>query len=201
RFDDESTAVIFASFSRRRFCNEEDCQELAMDVPRTVLDLQKCLHASNCSRFDSNNPSGQGTAYGYYWKTLQNKKQAHALEPVPCFKSQRFEPYLVVKKSASLPQFDERFVGYGKNKIQWVNHLRYLGFRFYVMPVSFVVHAAHPKSKAKAVWEKSRTKNGTQRASSVKAMDQLFKTFMAELDSTLGENRITTHICNARTIN
>ncbi|CAN0508929.1 unnamed protein product, partial [Laminaria digitata] len=67
----------------------------------------------------------------------------------------RFEPYLVVRKSAVLPMFDERFSGYGKNKIQWINHLRYSGFSFYVMPVNFVIHAPHPKSVAKTVWEKT----------------------------------------------
>lgn len=35
-----------------------------------------------------------------------------------------------------------------------INHLRYIGFSFYVMPVNFVIHAAHPKSVAKTVWEK-----------------------------------------------
>lgn len=36
-----------------------------------------------------------------------------------------------------------------------INHLRYSGFSFYVMPVNFVIHAPHPKSVAKTVWEKT----------------------------------------------
>lgn len=36
----------------------------------------------------------------------------------------RFEPYLVVRKTHLLPKFDERFLGYGKNKIQWSANAR-----------------------------------------------------------------------------
>ena len=36
-----------------------------------------------------------------------------------------------------------------------INHLRYSGFSFYVMPVNFVIHAPHPKSMAKTTWEKT----------------------------------------------
>ena len=39
------------------------------------------------------------------------------------------EPYVFVKRSEFLPRFDERFVDYGKNKVQFVSHLRMLGFK------------------------------------------------------------------------
>lgn len=35
------------------------------------------------------------------------------------FPNLRFEPYVMVRKSSVLPEFNEQFFGYGKNKIQW----------------------------------------------------------------------------------
>ena len=32
------------------------------------------------------------------------------------------------------PLYDERFTGYGKNKIEHVTHLRWAGWRFAVLP-------------------------------------------------------------------
>ena len=40
-----------------------------------------------------------------------------------CFGSSRYEPYLVLPLTGT-PRYDERFSGYGKNKIQFVQHVR-----------------------------------------------------------------------------
>lgn len=36
--------------------------------------------------------------------------------------------YVVVKKSEHMPYFDERFFNYGYNKIQYIDHLKYIGY-------------------------------------------------------------------------
>ena len=46
----------------------------------------------------------------------------------------RYEPYLVVRAGPPTPLYDERFTGYGKNKIEHVTHLRWAGWRFAVLP-------------------------------------------------------------------
>jgi hypothetical protein len=46
------------------------------------------------------------------------------LRHLPCFRSSRYEPYLVLAAHAEVPLFDEQFKGYGKNKIQHVKHLQ-----------------------------------------------------------------------------
>ena len=44
---------------------------------------------------------------------------------------------MILKKSSNLPYFDERFVNYGYNKVQWVANLRFMGYRFYVFGPEF----------------------------------------------------------------
>lgn len=75
---------------------------------------------------------------------------------MPCLRGDRQEPlvfsscfscrYLLVQKVDSLPLYDERFVGYGWNKVQWIEHLRYIGYRFYVFNNGFIIHCPHPES-------------------------------------------------------
>ena len=86
----------------------------------------------------------------------------------------------VLKKSSKMKLYDERFTGYGKNKIQFIMHLRaagrlqvgsrlgfsssspphlhpistrlLLGYRFYSVPRAFVVHVPHKPSEYKKEW-------------------------------------------------
>ena len=46
-----------------------------------------------------------------------------------CFNHVFQEPYLMVRRSAFLPLFDDRFINYGYNKVQWVETLRWLTMR------------------------------------------------------------------------
>jgi len=67
--------------------------------------------------------------------------------------ARRYEPYLVVAHGGLTPPYDERFTGYGKNKIQHVTHLRWAGWRFAVAPRGcFLTHFPHPISSAKKAW-------------------------------------------------
>lgn len=89
-------------------------------------------------------------------------------------RSSRYEPYVIVPRLPSTPRYHERFNGYGKNKIEFVMHLRYTGFRFNVLPFAFVTHMQHAKSGLKEQWENSATHHRD-------AMDALFKEFVESL--------------------
>ena len=52
----------------------------------------------------------------------------------------------MVKRSSFLPKFDERFVNYGKDKISWIENLRYNGYLFAVITGSFAIDIPHPRS-------------------------------------------------------
>lgn len=75
------------------------------------------------------------------------------------------------------PYYDERFYGYGKNKIQHISHLRFRGFQFSVLPQSFVVHHPHPESSVKQVWN-----NPKENALHGK-MDKLYRKYITELEN------------------
>ena len=101
--------------------------------------------------------------------------------------SSRFseEPYVVLPwcpstKSESprplTPYYDERFYGYGKNKIQHISHLRYRGLHFSVIPQSFAVHHPHPESNVKQVWN-NRKENALHGR-----MDKLYSKYIDELE-------------------
>ena len=52
---------------------------------------------------------------------------------------------MLVRKWNKLPLFDERFINYGFNKIQYFEHLRLRGARLYLIAQSFAVDMPHPE--------------------------------------------------------
>ena len=95
-----------------------------------------------------------------------------------------YEPYLVLpwcppgassRPRPLTPYYDERFHGYGKNKIQHVAHLRFRGMPFSVLPRAFLVHHPHPDSGAKGAWT-DQGKHALHRD-----MDRLYRDYLQEL--------------------
>ena len=56
-----------------------------------------------------------------------------------------FEPYIVVPKDLT-PLYDQRFVGFGWNKVSHIVELDALGFEFVVLPNAFIIHMPHAPS-------------------------------------------------------
>ena len=81
-----------------------------------------------------------------------------------------------MERAADAPRFDERFVGYGKNKVQLLVHLRRAGYAFEVLGGGFVVHFPHLRSDAKHHWLHS---------SAHQKVDALFIKFHRELTAAL----------------
>ena len=76
-------------------------------------------------------------------------------------------------------RYDERFTGYGKNKIEHVTHLRWAGWSFGVLPNDcFVTHFPHPISAAKRDWLGSSALHH--------GVDKLYATFTSELEAKYG---------------
>ena len=89
-------------------------------------------------------------------------------DPLP-----RWDPTHRIPRAPGVPPLDERYVGYGKNKVQWVQHLRSLGFEFWVLPRGYLMHCPHAMSRAGRSWQRNRD-NHKER------MDELFQAQLAE---------------------
>ena len=66
---------------------------------------------------------------------------------ITLFKNRRCRRWLlssfVIVSKTALPQFDEDFVDYGYNKVQWLEHLRYMGYDFQILTNGFAVDIPH----------------------------------------------------------
>ena len=64
---------------------------------------------------------------------------------IRCFMTDFMEPYLMVRLSPDLPLFDDRFVNYGYNKVEYVENLRQTGFSFFILNQAFAMDFPHPE--------------------------------------------------------
>jgi len=104
-----------------------------------------------------------------------------------------WEPYIVVPNGDRVPYADERFYGYGKNKISWIMAIRTAGLDFYTFLKAGLFHMPHASSSLRKDWEANHEafvggsclaksghcspKNGTH----AEKMDQLFRDFTRDL--------------------
>ena len=51
--------------------------------------------------------------------------------------------YTILKYTPSTPLFNEEFVNYGYNKIQYFEHLRAANYRFFILNHAFMIDLAH----------------------------------------------------------
>ena len=60
-----------------------------------------------------------------------------------CFITDFQEPYVMLRRLPSTPLFNEKFVNYGYNKVQLIEHLRSAGYQFYLLLQSFAIDIPH----------------------------------------------------------
>ncbi|KRX26823.1 Glycosyltransferase-like protein LARGE1 [Trichinella nelsoni] len=106
-------------------------------IPESKTDLLKSLDSGEIHIFRSKEWVKGHLATDYdRWR--------NALEPYKIAWSTDFEPYFVVRRD--VPLYDERFVGFGWNKVAHVMNLDFLNYEFIVLPFAYIVHLPHSPS-------------------------------------------------------
>lgn len=98
--------------------------------------------------FDPTNRGGHGSTLYKQWI----RQETASLMEIPCLKSHRYEPFVVVRLCSDLPPFPAPFTGYGKNKLAWMMHVIRNGYTLSQVGGAFVVHYPHLESTARVKW-------------------------------------------------
>lgn len=154
------------------------------EVPRHFADLTSCVEKDKCQLFHFNTfPRGHSTTQYDKWIA-----QGDDTREIICFKSDVYEPYLMIQNCGCMPKlFEEAFTGYGKNKIQMIEQLRYAGYTFRVLPKAFAIHLPHEESEAR----RSFISNGSKKEY---VYNQYFA-WKTELHKMYGRKYLLTPLC------
>jgi hypothetical protein len=170
-------------------------------IPQTLNELRSCTMKKECSVFQfSNNWEGHYSTRSESWlkgdwyeaevssvpNNATGRTAPKRIRTIKCFDSLRYEPYVVLRwcpvsnnstdrTTPISPYYDERFYGYGKNKIELISHLRFMGYHFSVLPIGFIIHNPHFESAAKQTWNDVKANDLHQQ------MDSLYPKFLDEL--------------------
>lgn len=140
--NDDHIAIIvpaFEIYAKNCFSFANCSRAVDTIFPSTKEKLVYCIRRRLCNRFRQ-----WDGLHDYHFPQWMRTTYTQNLTNVTCFKGNTQEPYVMVKKSESLPPFDERFVNYGYNKVQWLEHLRYRGYVFSILTNGFAVDVPHP---------------------------------------------------------
>ncbi|KAK3102055.1 hypothetical protein FSP39_008413 [Pinctada imbricata] len=124
----KSKALIVPAFETQRY---------RTDFPESKADLLNKLDLGDLFTFRFHVwPRGHAPTDYTKWRT--------ATTPYTVQWDFDFEPYVVVKRD--IPEFDQRFVGFGWNKVSHTMELDVLGYEFVVLPNAFMIHMPHAPS-------------------------------------------------------
>lgn len=139
-------AIVLPAFETR------DSGDIGVEVAREAVLEGK--DAAVAMFWDGRIKPFHGDRYSAGHRATDFKKWLTATRPYSIVYEQGFEPYVLVHRKL-VPWFDERFVGYRKNKVVHLLHLAQMGLQFVVHPRAFAVHAPHPRARTWTVTHKT----------------------------------------------
>lgn len=98
-----------------------------------------------------------------------------------------FEPYVVIERKKS-PRYDERFSGFGWNKVSYIMELESARFKFLVLPFAYLVHLPHSPSLALLNFRNTELNR--------RCLKTLKGQFIKELVRKYTVNKLSIRLCN-----
>lgn len=151
--ENKDIALVLPAFQLFRQCTQwVDCRENNLPLmPFSLDELLDMLRNKRGHIFDPTNRGGHGSTLYKEW-LLQEEG---TLIEIPCLKSNRYEPFIVVRYCRDLPLFQEAFSGYGKNKMSWMMQLVRSGYTLSQLGGAFLVHYPHLDSQSRQRWNEA----------------------------------------------
>lgn len=148
---DAKLAAVIPALGYKRACEDEtEClEENLKNLPDTPEEVYAELKHVNVFPFDPFNRGGHGSTRLWEWCRQEDGE----FRDIPCFQSNRYEPYVAVRYCEDYPLFQEHFTGYGKNKLTQVMQMRHTGYRFSQLGGAFLVHYPHANSHSREIWD------------------------------------------------
>ncbi|OAO18018.1 STE family protein kinase [Blastocystis sp. ATCC 50177/Nand II] len=157
--DSEDSAIIVPPFFfPKKYMNMCDtipsCIERGLQIaPRTMDALLQCYKKYVCLSVKHHIPTHNFVTSKWIFDRRPK------LWRVMCWPNDAQEPYMVLKRHEGIVLFDEAFINYGGNKVQYVNHIRALNPHFYVLNNAFAVDLPHPYSNFSAAFRQGQYKS------------------------------------------
>lgn len=109
------------------------------EFPKTKEDLVEQILADNSNiqpfRITESPESHRLTDY-WHWYRAEHPYEIHGY-------NDKYEPYVVLKKSGHLPLYSQHFTGYGMNKVSHITELHAAGYNFRVLHDLWAIHLPH----------------------------------------------------------
>lgn len=134
----QRNVVVLPAFETESSLGLEKGGEIAnLAQQATKLELARLFEARQVIQFAEFYPVGH--------RSTNYKKFFESDVPYPIKFKSGYEPYVLVSRK-HMPWYDERFRGYGWDKVMQIFQLDAMNFRFMAHPSAFVVHRPHPPS-------------------------------------------------------
>eukprot|EP01136_Pigoraptor_vietnamica_P004172 Opistho-1_new@34232 len=115
------------------------------DFPRTKAALSEHMRGGRVQQFQFKQKADAHGATNYDQWMLSSDPYVIDFDR-PDYNVYNYEPYVIVRVTPTLPEYDERFAGFGMNKVSFLIELSAAGYTFTVLPNNWLIHVPHAET-------------------------------------------------------
>lgn len=121
-------------------------EQLKKDLPSNKAELLNCMHREVCQIANARLPThvmANSMSYIQRFVDLAWWTEKQPVQRLPCIPYAIMEPYVVMQRTPHSPMYNENFINYGYNKVQFIDELEHRGYVFAVLTVGFGFDIPH----------------------------------------------------------